>query len=57
MLLPTTFFAEFVILVVALIRRPGRDPRRFIYALMAVAMVCMGWDADRAGAQLHLLYG
>ncbi len=47
--LPTTFFAEFVILVVALIRRPGRDPRRFIYALMAVAIVCMGWDAVALG--------
>jgi hypothetical protein len=48
-ILPTTFFAEFVILVVALIRRPGRDPRRFIYALMAVAIVCMGWDAVALG--------
>ncbi len=48
-ILPTTFFAEFVILVVALIRRPGRDPRRFIYALMAVAIVCMGWDAVAMG--------
>jgi hypothetical protein len=45
----TTFFAEFVILVVALIRRPGRDPRRFIYALMAVAIICMGWDAIALG--------
>jgi hypothetical protein len=41
----TTIFAEFVILVVALFRRRGRDPRRFIYALMAVAILFMGWDA------------
>jgi hypothetical protein len=47
--LPTTFFAEFVILVVALIRRRGRDPRRFIYVLMIVALVLMGWDAVALG--------
>ncbi len=45
----TTFSAEFVILVVALIRRPGRDPRRFIYALMVVAILFMGWDAIALG--------
>lgn len=43
--LPTTFFGEFVILIVALVRREGRDPRRFIYGLMMVALVFMGWDA------------
>jgi hypothetical protein len=50
----TTFFAEFVILVVALIRRPGRDPRRFIYALMAIAILCMGWDAVALGRSFFL---
>lgn len=44
-ILPTTFFGEFVILIVALIRRGGRDPRRFIYALMVVSLLFMGWDA------------
>jgi hypothetical protein len=43
--LPTTFFAEIVILVVALIRRGKHDPRRFIYALMIAAIFCAGWDA------------
>jgi len=45
----TTFFAEFVLLVAALVRRPGRDPRRFIYALMVVAILFMGWDAIALG--------
>jgi hypothetical protein len=39
----TTLFGELVIVVVALIRR-GRDPRRFIYPLMLIALVGMGWD-------------
>lgn len=44
-ILPTTFFSEIVILVVALLRRGQRDPRRFIYALMIAAIFCAGWDA------------
>jgi hypothetical protein len=44
-ILPTTFFAEIVILIVALVRRGKHDPRRFIYALMIAAIFCAGWDA------------
>lgn len=55
--LPTTFFAEFVILIFALIRRPGRDPRRFIYALMALALLCMGWDAFGLGRSFVTFMG
>lgn len=40
----TTFFAEALLVVVALARR-ARDTRRFIYGLMIVAILCMGWDA------------
>jgi hypothetical protein len=43
--LPTTFFAEIVLVIVALIRRAGRDSRRVIYALMLATLVCIGWDA------------
>lgn len=42
--LPTTFFAEIVLIIVALIRRAGRDPRRAIYAVMIATLVCIGWD-------------
>src|SRR5439155_252376 len=44
-LLFTAFFAEIVLAVVALFRRGSRDPRRIAYAVIAVALVCMGWDA------------
>jgi hypothetical protein len=43
-ILITTFFAEAVLVVVALIRRGARDPRRIIYGVMIVAILCMGWD-------------
>ncbi len=42
--LPTTLFAEVVLVVVALFRRGSRDPRRYIYALMMVALLGIGWD-------------
>ncbi len=41
----TTVLGEIVILIFALIRRPGRDPRRVIYGVMMVSIVCIGWDA------------
>ena len=47
--LPTTFFAEIVLVIVALIRRAGRDSRRVIYALMLATLVCIGWDAVNLG--------
>lgn len=44
-ILPTTFFGEFVILVIAVIRRANRDPRRVVYVLMLAALLFMGHDA------------
>jgi hypothetical protein len=41
----TTFFGEFIIMVVAFIRRAGRDPRRAIYALMVIALGFLAWDS------------
>ena len=43
--LPTTFFAEIVLVIVALIRRAGRDSRQVIYGVMVAALFCIGWDA------------
>jgi hypothetical protein len=40
----TTLFGEFVMIVVALLRRSGRDARRVIYAVIAVALIGVGWD-------------
>ncbi len=42
--LPTTLFAEILVAIVALLRRGSRDPRRFIYPLILIALVGMGWD-------------
>jgi hypothetical protein len=44
-ILPTTMFGEAFLLIVALIRRGSRDPRKVIYALMVVAIGLVGWDA------------
>lgn len=40
----STLFAEALLLVVALIRRGSRDFRRYVYVLMMVAIVGIGWD-------------
>ena len=42
--LPTSLFAEVLLVMVALFRRGSRDPRRYIYVLMMVALLGMGWD-------------
>ena len=52
--LPTTFFAEIVLVAVALIRREGRDPRRAIYAVMILAILGIGWDAVEVGRNLSV---
>jgi len=44
-ILPTTFFAEFVVLIVALVWRGKRDARRFVFVLMLAALPFMFWDA------------
>jgi hypothetical protein len=48
-ILPTTVFGEVVIVIVALIRRSNRDPRRVIYALMVLSLLLIGWDAFAMG--------
>ncbi len=45
----TTVFGEIVIIIFALMRRPGRDPRRIIYGVMIFSIVCIGWDAFDLG--------
>jgi hypothetical protein len=42
--LPTSLFAEVLLIIVALFRRGSRDPRRYIYMLMMVALLGIGWD-------------
>jgi hypothetical protein len=42
--LPTSLIAEILLVVVALFRRGSRDPRRYIYVLMMVALLGIGWD-------------
>lgn len=47
--LPTTILAEIALLIFALIRRPGRDPRRVIYGVMIATIFFIGWDAVAVG--------
>ncbi len=44
-ILVSTIFGEIVLSIVALVRRPGRDPRQIIYGIIVAALLCMGWDA------------
>ena len=53
----TTFFAEFVILVVALVRRPGTRSAQIHLRVDGGGDVMYGLGRDRAGAQLRLVYG
>lgn len=43
-LLPTSLFAELLIAVVALVRRGSRDFRRYVYVLMVITLLGIGWD-------------
>lgn len=52
--LPTTFFAEIVLVIVGLIRRGGRGPRGVVYALLLLAIVGIGWDATEVAKNLGL---
>ncbi len=45
----TTISGEIVVLAMALLRRAGRDKRRFVYALMIPAIFCIAWDAFQLG--------
>jgi len=42
--LPTTLFGEVLLVIVALFRRGSRDPRRYIYVLMMIVLLGIGWD-------------
>jgi len=53
--LPTTFFAEIVLVIVALVRRAGRDSRRVIYGVMAATLLCLGWDTMNLGRSFFAL--
>jgi len=40
----TTLPAELLLAIVALLRRGARDPRRYIYVLLTIALLGIGWD-------------
>ncbi len=44
-LLVTTLFGELLLVVVCLLRRGNRDPRRYLYVVLVVSLVGIGWDA------------
>ncbi len=44
-ILTTTLFAELLLIVVALIRRKGRDARVIIYVLIALSVIGLGYDS------------
>ena len=47
-----TLFAELVLIVVALFRRKGRDPRMVIYVILALSLVGVGFDLFTFGGEL-----
>jgi len=53
-LLLTTLFAELLLIVVALLRRKGRDPRVITYIVIAVALVGFAYDVNTIA---HGLFG
>ena len=44
-LLLTTLFGELLLVVVSLVRRGTRDPRRYLYVVLVVSLLGIGWDA------------
>ena len=44
-LLLTTLFGELLLVVVSLVRRGNRDPRRYLYVVLVVSLLGIGWDA------------
>jgi len=52
----TTLFAEFMLVVVTLARRKGRDPRVAIYVIVALALVGVGFDIVTFGGELVRWY-
>ena len=51
-LLLNTLFAEFILILVALLRRRGRDPRLVIYVVIALCIIGFGFDVITIGRQL-----
>jgi len=54
--LMNTLFAEFLLIVVALVRRKGRDPRVVIYVIVALAILGVAFDAVTIGGELVVSY-
>src|ERR1035437_1380101 len=50
--LMNTLFAEFLLIVVALVRRKGRDPRVVVYVITALAILGVAFDAVTFGGEL-----
>jgi len=55
-ILLTTLFAEFMLIVVALFRRKGSDPRVVIYVIVALALVGVGFDIVTFGGEIVRWY-
>jgi hypothetical protein len=50
--LMNTLFAELVLVIVALFRRKGRDPRIVIYVILALSLIGVGFDLVTFGGEL-----
>jgi hypothetical protein len=50
--LMNTLFAEVVLIIVALFRRKGRDPRMVIYVILALLLIGVGFDLVTFGGEL-----
>jgi hypothetical protein len=55
-ILLTTLFAESMLIVVALFRRKGSDPRVVIYVIVALALVGVGFDIVTFGGEIVRWY-
>lgn len=51
-ILMTTLFAEFVLIVVALFRRKGRDPRVIVYVILSLAILGVAFDTVTIGGEI-----
>jgi hypothetical protein len=55
-ILLNTLFAEFVLIVVALLRRKGRDARVVVYVILGLSIVGIGFDIVTFGGELVRWY-
>ncbi len=51
-ILMTTLFAEFVLIVVVLFRRKGRDPRVIVYVILSLAILGVAFDTVTIGGEV-----